>query len=82
MSVNTTSAYLFRKVSSADGAPTILYDEIDTVFGPKAKENEDIRVSSMPVTVKVPLLVGAWCGEDRRYLKNCPPTVLYSSGTG
>lgn len=43
MSVNTTSAYLFRKVSSADGAPTILYDEIDTVFGPKAKENEDIR---------------------------------------
>jgi len=23
--------------------PTILYDEIDTVFGPKAKDNEDIR---------------------------------------
>ena len=23
--------------------PTILYDEIDTVFGPKAKENEEIR---------------------------------------
>lgn len=41
--VNTTSAYLFRKVSDADGAPTILYDEIDTVFGPKAKDNEDIR---------------------------------------
>jgi hypothetical protein len=41
--VNTTSAYLFRKVSDAAGAPTILYDEIDTVFGPKAKDNEDIR---------------------------------------
>jgi hypothetical protein len=41
--VNTTSAYLFRKVSDPDGLPTILYDEIDTVFGPKAKENEDIR---------------------------------------
>jgi len=41
--VNTTSAYLFRKVSDPDGPPTILYDEIDTVFGPKAKENEDIR---------------------------------------
>ncbi|CAN5523454.1 DUF3631 domain-containing protein [soil metagenome] len=41
--VNTTSAYLFRKVSDPDGAPTILYDEIDTVFGPKAKDNEDIR---------------------------------------
>jgi Protein of unknown function (DUF3631) len=24
-------------------APTVLYDEVDTVFGPKAKENEDIR---------------------------------------
>lgn len=41
--VNTTSAYLFRKVSDPDGTPTILYDEIDTVFGPKAKDNEDIR---------------------------------------
>ena len=36
--VNTTPAYLFRKVSDPDGLPTILYDEIDTVFGPKAKE--------------------------------------------
>lgn len=41
--VNTTPAYLFRKVADPDGAPTILYDEIDTVFGPKAKDNEDIR---------------------------------------
>jgi hypothetical protein len=41
--VNTTSAYLFRKVDDPEGKPTILYDEIDTVFGPKAKENEDIR---------------------------------------
>jgi hypothetical protein len=41
--VNTTSAYLFRKVADPDGKPTILYDEIDTVFGPKAKDNEDIR---------------------------------------
>jgi hypothetical protein len=41
--VNTSPAYLFRKVSDPDGAPTILCDEIDTVFGPKAKDNEDIR---------------------------------------
>lgn len=41
--VNTTPAYLFRKVSDPDGPPTILYDEIDTVFGPKAVGNEDIR---------------------------------------
>lgn len=41
--VNTTPAYLFRKVSGEAGLPTILYDEIDTVFGPKAKDNEDVR---------------------------------------
>jgi hypothetical protein len=41
--VNTTPAYLFRKVSDPDGAPTLLYDEIDTVFGPKAKDNEEVR---------------------------------------
>lgn len=41
--VNTSPAYLFRKVADEDGAPTLLYDEIDTVFGSKAKDNEDIR---------------------------------------
>jgi len=41
--VNTTPAYLFRKVSDEAGPPTILYDEIDTVFGARAKDNEDVR---------------------------------------
>src|SRR5262245_7686760 len=41
--VNVTPAYLFRKVGDDEAKPTILYDEIDTVFGPKAKENEEIR---------------------------------------
>jgi hypothetical protein len=41
--VNVTPAYLFRKVNAEEGRPTILYDEIDTVFGPKAKDNEEIR---------------------------------------
>jgi hypothetical protein len=41
--VNATPAYLFRKVSDPDGAPTILFDEIDTIFGPKAKDHEEIR---------------------------------------
>lgn len=43
LAVNTTPAYLFRKVADPTGLPTILYDEIDTLFGPKAKENEDVR---------------------------------------
>jgi Protein of unknown function (DUF3631) len=41
--INVSVAYLFRKVGGEDGPPTILFDEIDTVFGPKAKENEEIR---------------------------------------
>jgi hypothetical protein len=41
--INATPAALFRKVSDEAGPPTILFDEIDTVFGPKAKDNEDIR---------------------------------------
>ena len=41
--VNTSSAYLFRKVSDPLGRPTILYDECDTLFGPKAKEHEEVR---------------------------------------
>src|SRR5665647_313375 len=43
LTVNVTPAYLFRKVADEAIRPTILYDEIDTVFGPKAKDNEDIR---------------------------------------
>jgi hypothetical protein len=41
--VNTTSAYLFRKVSDPLGRPTVLYDECDTLFGPRAKEHEEVR---------------------------------------
>ena len=41
--VNVTPAYMFRKCGGADGPPTILFDEIDTVFGVKAKEHEELR---------------------------------------
>jgi hypothetical protein len=43
LAINVTPAYLFRKVGDEDGAPTVLFDEIDCVFGPKAKENEEVR---------------------------------------
>jgi hypothetical protein len=44
LAVNVSPTYLFRKVADEDGPPTILFDEIDTVFGPKAKDNnEEIR---------------------------------------
>ncbi|WP_367784823.1 DUF3631 domain-containing protein [Mesorhizobium marinum] len=41
--VNMSPAALFRMIGHEDGLPTILFDEIDTVFGPKAKENEELR---------------------------------------
>ena len=40
--INVSPAYLFRKVGAEEGA-TILFDEVDTVFGPKARENEELR---------------------------------------
>jgi hypothetical protein len=45
-SIGVSTAYLFRKIGSGaeEGQPvTIGYDEVDTVFGPKAKEHEEIR---------------------------------------
>ncbi|MDI5967158.1 DUF3631 domain-containing protein [Streptantibioticus silvisoli] len=43
VAVNASPAALFRAVSGMDGRPTILFDEIDTVFGPKAGDNEELR---------------------------------------
>jgi hypothetical protein len=41
--INVSAAYLFRKVDDPAGLPTILFDEIDTVFGDKARDHEDLR---------------------------------------
>src|ERR1700758_4977038 len=37
-----TPNYILAKVSE-DPPPTLFYDEIDTVYGPRAKGNEDLR---------------------------------------
>jgi hypothetical protein len=41
--MNSSANYLFRQTGSDAGQPTVLFDEIDTVFGPKARDHEDIR---------------------------------------
>jgi hypothetical protein len=42
--VNVTPAYLFRKVGpDEDTRPTILYDEVDTLFGSKAPDTGEVR---------------------------------------
>jgi hypothetical protein len=44
IAVNVSAAYLFRRVGNAeDGVATLLVDEVDTIFGPKARENEEVR---------------------------------------
>lgn len=43
-SINCSPAYLFRKIAEEpDFPPTVLFDEIDTVFGPKAGDHEELR---------------------------------------
>src|SRR4029078_7291061 len=42
---NASAAYLFRKAGDDAGPPTVLFDEIETIFGAKDKEHEDIRGS-------------------------------------
>lgn len=41
--VNASANALFRLVEAPEGTPTLLFDEIDTVFGPKAGGNEEVR---------------------------------------
>lgn len=41
--VNVTPTYIFRKISDKDGLPTILFDEVDTVFNSKGGGNETLR---------------------------------------
>lgn len=41
--VNVTPTYIFRKISDKEGLPTILFDEVDTVFNSKGGGNETLR---------------------------------------
>ncbi|MFJ5883247.1 DUF3631 domain-containing protein [Kitasatospora cineracea] len=40
---DVSPAALFRSVSDPEARPTVLFDEVDTTFGPKAAGNEDLR---------------------------------------
>ena len=71
--VNVSPAYLFRKVADEAGAPTLLFDEIDTVFGPRAKDNEEIRGCSTQGIARAPSPVAVWCGAKRSSPKSSLP---------
>ncbi|MFZ4240732.1 DUF3631 domain-containing protein [Streptomyces murinus] len=41
--VSASANALYRLVDSANGLPTVLFDEVDTIFGPKAGTDEALR---------------------------------------
>jgi hypothetical protein len=41
--MDATAAYLFRRIGGPEGLPTLLYDEVDAIFGPKASAHEELR---------------------------------------
>ncbi|MFG2694837.1 DUF3631 domain-containing protein [Kitasatospora sp. NPDC048407] len=43
LTTDVSPAALFRSVCDPEARPTVLFDEIDTTFGPKAAGNEDLR---------------------------------------
>lgn len=42
-SVNSTEAFLLRRIGTQENRPTVLFDEVDAIFGPLAKPNEGLR---------------------------------------
>lgn len=44
ITVNSSTAYVFRKISDPDGTPTLLMDEVDAIFTPRPSESsEELR---------------------------------------
>jgi hypothetical protein len=71
-SINATAAVLFRKVSRPYRPPTILYDEIDTIFGPKEHEESEPDQRRAPLAAHLRSLRG----QGRQIeLKNSRPIV-------
>jgi hypothetical protein len=92
--MNVSAAFLIRTVSAEEGLPTILFDEADATFGPKAKDsNEEVRalinagyrrgatVGRCVVygTTVVPELLPAFAPVALAGLGNLPDTILTRS---
>ena len=92
--VNVSPAFMFRRVSHPDGPPTILFDEVDAIFGPKARDNEELRAfinaghrrgaifgRCVMVPGKAPRLeeLPAYCAMAVAGLGDLPDTILSRS---
>ncbi|CAM5582015.1 hypothetical protein SPURM210S_06978 [Streptomyces purpurascens] len=75
VAVNASPAALFRAVSGMeDGRPTILFDEIDTVFGPRPRTTRNYAACSMPGTAEPASPTGASGTEATRACRRSPRT--------
>ncbi|NJQ05494.1 DUF3631 domain-containing protein [Streptomyces lonarensis] len=43
VAAHATANAMYRAVGNTDNLPTVLFDEVDTIFGPKAGDNEPLR---------------------------------------
>jgi hypothetical protein len=88
--INVSPAYLVRKVQADEGLPTILFDEIDAVFGRKPREGtEDLRSllnagyrrgatvgrCVMHGSIAVPEELPAFCAVALAGLNDLPDTI-------
>lgn len=73
LSVMSSPAYILRKIADQESRPTILYDEIDAIFGPNARGSEDLR-AMVNAGYRRGATVGRCYGENGKVLTIDLPT--------
>lgn len=73
LSVMSSPAYILRKIADQENRPTILYDEIDAIFGPQARGNEDLR-AMVNAGYRRGATIGRCYGENGKILTQDLPT--------
>ena len=74
--VNTTPAYLFRKVSDAEARPQSSTTRSTPCSGRERKTTRTSAECSTPGTEKAQPPVGAWCAVRKYSQRSYPPTAL------
>ena len=75
VAIRNAQSYLFRKVGDPEGLPTILFDEIDTVFGPKPKTTKKSAAYSTPAIAAAPSPAAASYAANSSKPKKSRPTA-------
>jgi hypothetical protein len=73
LSVMSSPAYVLRKIADQENRPTVLYDEIDAIFGPQARGSEDLR-AMVNAGYRRGATIGRCYGENGKILTQDLPT--------